>query len=83
MILADILVFFKALAQLFCLRFTIEIFCHFLHLCDGQNSLALSRRLSLFLSIIRKEDDTCLWISTNIFQSRQTLTGYEDIAEKF
>ena len=29
---AGILVFFKALTQLFCLRFTIEIFCHFLQL---------------------------------------------------
>ena len=58
MIFADILVFFKALAQLFCLRFTIEIFCLFLQLCDCQNSLAPRRRLSLFLSIIRKEDET-------------------------
>ena len=58
MIFADILVFFKALAQLFCLRFTIETFCHYLELCDCQNSLAPRRRLSLFLSIIGKEDDT-------------------------
>ena len=58
MIFTDILVCFKALAQLFCLRFTIETFCHFLELCDCQNSLAPRRRLSLFLSTIRKEDDT-------------------------
>ena len=57
MIFADV-VYFKALAQLFCLRFTIETFCHFLELCDCQNSLAPRRRLSLFLSIIGKEDDT-------------------------
>ena len=58
MIFTDILVCFKALAQLFCLRFTIETFGHFLQLCDCQNSLAPRRRLSLFLSTIRKEDDT-------------------------
>ena len=58
MIFADILVFFKALAQLLRLRFTIETFCHFLELCDCQNTLAPRRRLSLFLSVIGKEDDT-------------------------
>ena len=58
MIFADILVFFKALAQLLRLRFTIETFCHFLELCDCQNTSAPRRRLSLFLSVIGKEDDT-------------------------
>ena len=63
------LVFFRALAQLFCLRFTIEILGHFLQLCDCQNSLAPRHRLSLFLSIIRKEDDAFMDIDKHLPKS--------------
>ena len=76
---ADILVFFNALTQLFCLRFTIEIFCHFLQLCDGQNSLAPPHRLSLFLSIIRKEDDTFMDIHKHLPKSVNTSRLWREI----
>ena len=78
---AGILVFFKALTQLFCLRFTIEIFCHFLQLCDGQNSLAPSHRLSLFLSIIRKEEDTFMDIHKHLPKSVNTSRLWRDNRE--
>ena len=80
-IFADILVFFKALTQLFCLRFTIEIFWHFLQLCEGQNSLAPPHRLSLFLSIIRKEDDTFMDIHKHLPKSVNASRLWRDSRE--
>ena len=80
-VLQVFLAFFKALTQLFCLRFTIEIFCHFLQLCDGQNSLAPSHRLSLFLSIIRKEEDTFMDIHKHLPKSVNTSRLWRDSRE--
>ena len=69
MVFLQIFVVFRALAQLFCLRFTIEILCHFFQLGDCQNSLALPA-VCPFSCQSPEKKTTLLWISTNIFQTR-------------